>query len=142
MMIEFPFPLHPMVVHFPIALFMTALGLELLSLITKKESLHQSAVHIFIIAALLTPLVVRTGIEEAEELRLTHPVLDKHRLFALWSMWVSLAALPVLWLAKKEFGKYFRAVFLAFLIGAVSLVSLTGYNGGRMVYGYGVGIEK
>ena len=139
-MIEFP--LHPMVVHFPIALFVTALGLELLSLIAKKESLHQSAVHIFIIASLLTPLVVRTGIEEAEELRLTHPVLDKHRLFALWCMWVSLAALPVLWFTKKEFGKYFKVIFLAFLIGVISLVSFTGYHGGRMVYEYGVGIEK
>lgn len=141
-MFEFPSPLHPMVVHFPVALFVTALGLELLSLMAKRESLHQSAVHIFIVAALLTPLVVRTGIEEAEELRLTHPVLDKHRLFALWCMWVSLSALPVLWFTKQEFGKYFRAVFLAFLIGIAGLVSLTGHNGGRMVYEYGVGIEE
>lgn len=143
-----PFPqieiehLHPMVVHFPIALFISALGLEVLSLITGKESLHKSAVHIYILAALIAPLVVRTGFLEEGRVRVHHPLLEQHESFALWTMWVSVMSLPVLWFVQKEFPKYFRIVLLVFLIAAAALVSLTGDKGGHMVFEYGVGIEN
>lgn len=93
---DFLQPIHPKVVHFPVALFMTALGLDLAGLIFKRESFHKTAVQIYVIAALVTPLVVRTGIWEAARLHLSHPVLEKHRVLALWTMWASLMSLPVL----------------------------------------------
>ena len=141
-MFELPSPLHPMVVHFPIALFITALGLEVASIVFKKESYHKSALQLYVIAALITPLVVRTGLWEEERLNLNHPILNWHRTFALWTMWTSLLSLPVLWFIKRECQRYFRIIFVIFLLGAVSFVSLAGYNGGRMVYEYGTGIEE
>ena len=141
-MFELPSPLHPMVVHFPIALFITALGLEVASIVFKKESLHKSALHLYILAALITPLVVRTGLWEEERLNLNHPILDWHRTFALWTMWTSLMSLPVLWFIQKECQRCFRIIFVILLFGIVSFVSLTGYNGGRLVYEYGTGIEE
>jgi len=134
--------LHPMIVHFPIALFITALGLDVCSFIFKKKSLHQTAVQIYIFAALCSPLVVQTGLWAAEEHHLKHPVLDKHRFFALWTMWGSIVSLPFLWVVKNFFKRYFRAAFLIFLILMASFVSLTGYNGGRLVYEYAIGVEE
>lgn len=141
-MFELPPHLHPMIVHFPIALFMTALGLDTLSFIFKKQGLHQSALTLYILAALLTPLVIRTGIWEAVKLGLKHPLLDQHRQYATWLMWLSLMSLPLLWFTKKEFSKYFRLIFFVFLIGASILVSVAADKGGRMVYEYGVGVEE
>ncbi len=141
-MFDFLQPIHPKVVHFPIALFMTALGLDLASFIFKKESFHKSAWHIYVIAALITPLVVRTGLWEEERFNLSHPVLDQHRQFALWTMWVSLMSLPVLWFMKLKSQKFFRVFFIILLIAVAGLVTVTGHNGGRMVYEYGVGMEK
>ncbi len=141
-MFDFLQPIHPKVVHFPIALFMTALGLDMVSLVLKKESLHKTALHIYVIAALMTPLVVRTGLWEEERFHLSHPVLDKHRLFALWTMWVSLMSLPVLWFIKQKSQRFFRVVFILLIIGVAGLVTLAGHNGGRMVYEYGVGVEQ
>ena len=141
-MIELPPHLHPMIVHFPIALFLIALALEILGFITKKETFHQSALTLYVIAALMTPLVVRTGIWEATKIGLSHPLLDKHRTFALWTMWTSLMSLPLLWLIKKEASKYFRILFLMFLIATSILVSIGADKGGRMVYEYGIGVEE
>jgi len=141
-MLESLTPLHPKLVHFPIALFVSALGFDFLSLVTKKEVLHKTAVHLYVFAALITPLVIRTGLWEVERVNLSHPILDKHKQFASYAMWTSLMSLPVLWFIKKEFVKYFRPIFFLLLIGVVSFIGLTGHQGGRMVYEYGVGVEE
>ncbi len=87
--------LHALVIHFPIALFITALGLDLMSLLFKKDSLHRAALQIYIVAVFLTPVVVRTGLWEEERLHLNHPVLSQHQFYAYRLMWVSLASLPI-----------------------------------------------
>ena len=136
-------PIHPILVHFPVALFTTALILEILSLIFKNHTLHRSAFYVYISATLFAPLAVLTGLREAQEWHLvSHPVLKWHRLFALTTMWTAIAALPMLGFLKIISEKVFRIIFFILLIVLVSLVSLTGYNGGRLVYEYGIGVEK
>ena len=44
--------IHPMLVHFPIVLFIIAVFLDLVNLLWKKEWLHSSALAMFIMAAL------------------------------------------------------------------------------------------
>lgn len=95
-------PIHPKLVHFPIALFISALLLEIISLIARKEDWHRCALILYTAAALLTPVVVRTGMWEVDRIRLSHPILNSHRLFALWTMWVSLMSLPVLYFLNRE----------------------------------------
>ena|SRR3989338_4548701 len=133
--------LHPKLIHFPIALFLSAMGLEVLSLILKKDNLHRTALHIYILAALITPLAVLTGLQEAKHINLNHPILTTHKNFALLTMWGSLASLPILWFVRKN-TKVFRIVFLIFTLIIVIFVTIAGHNGGRMVYEYGVGVEK
>jgi len=135
-------PLHPKVSHFPIVLFGTAVVFDLLSLILRRESWHKTALQMYVFASLITPLVVRTGLWEEERLHLNHPVLETHRMFALWTMWAALMSLPVLWFIKREFNRYFRLTFLLILVVVVILVCLAGHNGGRMVFEYGVGMEQ
>ena len=140
---EFHFHLlHPKLVHFPIAFFIGALGLEIASLVFKKENWHRAAIVIFVMAAAVTPLVVWSGLEEAEHLNLHHPVLYMHKRFALLTMWGSLAALPVLWFAHRRNKAAFRIIFLICLLIFTIFVTITGYNGGRMVYEYGVGVDQ
>ena len=133
---------HPKVIHFPIALFIGAMGMEALSLISKKDNLHRTALHMYIFATIITPLVVLTGLQEAEHLHLSHPILTMHRNFALLTMWVSLVSVPMLWLAKKKGEKILRIVFIVFLLMLATFVSIAGHNGGRMVYEYGVGVDQ
>lgn len=140
-MLEFLQPFHPKVVHFPIALFITALGLEVSSWIFNRDSLHKSAWHLYIVAAFLSIVVVRTGIWEEERLHLHHPVLELHETYALWTMWISLGALPMLWILKRMAQKIFRVVFALVLVVISGLITFTAHQGGRLVYEYGVGVS-
>ena len=144
--------LHPKVIHFPVALFLGAMGMEVLSLIFsaiggsafggKKDNLHRTAFHMYIFATVITPFVVLTGLQEAEHLHLSHPILTIHKNFALLTMWGSLVSLPILWLIKKKWEKALRVIFIIFLLMLSAFVSIAGHNGGRMVYEYGVGMEQ
>ena len=135
---EAELPWHPMLVHFPIALYVSALILETLSWVFKRPALHETALRVGLLAVIFTPLVVRTGLMEAQEHNLHQPVVDLHRTFALWTMWVSLAALGILVIFYKYQKNFFRVVFILFLLVVVVLVSLAAYNGGRLVYEYGI----
>jgi uncharacterized membrane protein len=63
-------------------------------------------------------------------------------MFALWTMWVSLMSLPILWFLSQKYFKVFRSVFVICLIAVSVVVTLTGDKGGTMVYKYGVGVEE
>ena len=137
-------PLHPALVHFPVALFVSALLMEAASFLPhrKKESFHRSAIHLYGLACILAPLAVWTGLEEAEQEHLKHPVVDLHRNLALATLWVSWVGALSLGLVYKRFSKYFRPIFVIFILSTAALVTMAAYNGGRLVYEYGIGVEE
>jgi uncharacterized membrane protein len=53
---------HVVLVHFPIALFITAVGLDLIAYWTKRRSVSDAAYYNLIVAALTTIPVIATGI--------------------------------------------------------------------------------
>lgn len=134
------FHLHPIIVHFPIALFITAFGLEILSLVFKKEVLHQTAWCNYILAIFACVGAVLAALWDGMALK--HPVFYTHRTFAYWTTGIALISGVILPLVKRKSKKVFRVVFFIFLILTASLVSITGYYGGRLVYEYGVGVEE
>lgn len=136
------FHLHPVVVHFPIALFITGLGLEIVAIGFKKESLHRVAFVNFVLAVLGSVVASITGWFEAEHLHLvSHPVFNTHRLFGFLTAGLGVVALALLGPLKRRSDRWFRFLLLIALIWVVSLVSIGAYYGGRLVYEYGIGVE-
>ena len=133
--------LHPMAVHFPIALFISAFLLNTLGLILKNESLQRTALYIYVLAALFAPLTVQTGLWEQQEFNLQHPILGLHKIFAFLTLWSSWLSLPILWLSQRLGPKNFKTAFMILSFLLAVFVSLTGYFGGKMVYEYGIGVE-
>jgi uncharacterized membrane protein len=132
--------LHPKLVHFPIALVISAMGAQAFGLFFKKDSWCKSAWIMFILAVLSMPVVVLAGLWEAQRLHLHHPVLDMHKRFAFLAMWLSTGALLVLWLIRHKKG--FQIVLLITLIMVSILLGLAAQQGGRMVYEFGVGVAN
>jgi uncharacterized membrane protein len=134
--------LHPMIIHFPIALFISAMGFWAGGLLFKKKSLQQTAVYLYVLGAFIAPLAVQTGLWEAEHLGVMHPIVEIHERFGLLTMWSSLLSLPILWIVKRKKEKAFNTVFAICVLLVVGFVVITAYNGGRMVYEYAVGVEE
>src|SRR3989344_1816164 len=126
--------LHAALVHFPVALFVSALLMEAASFLFKKEFFHRSAIHLYVLSCILAPLAVWTGLEEAEHEHLKHPVVDLHRNLALATLWVSWTGAFLLGLVYKRFSKYFRLIFVIFILSTAALVTMAAYNGGGLVF--------
>ena len=133
------FHLHPIIVHFPIALFITAFGLEILSLLFKRENLHQIAWCNYLLGILAMIAAVLAAWRDGETLK--HPVFYIHRNFAYATLIFALVSGAVLLQIKKRAKKFFRIAFFIALLLTATLVAITGYYGGRLVYEYGVGVE-
>ncbi len=137
----FDLPWHPMMVHFPIALIVLANLMEMGSLLLKRESWHLTAKHLFIVAAIFTPLAVGSGWLEHEKLKISHPVMKSHELlgFLTWAIiWVG----GIIWLwAQRQNLKWARLVFILTLAVALGMVVSTAHYGGKLVFEYGVGVE-
>ncbi|MCB9772643.1 MAG: hypothetical protein H6754_08870 [Candidatus Omnitrophica bacterium] len=140
--IQMLYPIHPKLVHFPIALVISAMGMQGLGCLFRKDFLRNGALLMLILGVLSMSVVMWSGLLEAERLHLNHPVLTAHKQFAFAAMWSSLVALPILWVLRSKNIKIFQIVFLIVLIIVSSLLGLAAHQGGRMVYEYGVGVSQ
>ncbi|MEK6715475.1 MAG: DUF2231 domain-containing protein [Candidatus Omnitrophota bacterium] len=132
--------LHPLIVHFPIALFITALGAEILSLIFKKNTLHKVAYcnYFFGILGAITAVLSAWR----DNMFLKHPVFYTHRNLAYITLIVASISGAILLLIKRKSPKALRILFFFSLLTVVTLVSITAFYGGKLVYEYGVGVEE
>lgn len=136
------YPIHPKLVHFPIALAVSAMGMQGLGLLLKKDSLCKGAWLMFVLAVIAMPVVVLSGLLEADRLHLHHPVLNAHKQFAFWATGVSFVGLPFFWFIRSRNIKTFQIVFLILLVVISGLLGLVAHQGGRMVYEYAVGVSQ
>jgi uncharacterized membrane protein len=133
--------LHPMIVHFPIALITIGFFFEVVSLFFKEEKcLSKTGFYLMILGALAAIAAWSTG-----QLFTNEPtqgaileVFDKHETGALITMILMIIGSAFrVWLViqKKEETRLkwvaFGIYFLAF-----AAVTLTGYMGGTMVYNF------
>lgn len=135
-------PLHPKLVHFPIALIISAMGMQGLGCLLRKDFLRNGAWLMFILGILSMSVVIWSGLWEADRLHLNHPVLTAHKQFAFAAMWVSLGTLPVLWVMRLKKINVFQIIFLVVLVIISSLLGLAAHQGGIMVYEYSVGVSQ
>ena len=140
--IQMLYPIHPKLVHFPIALVVSAMGMQGLGCLLRKEFLRNGAWLMFILGVLSIPVIVWSGLLEADRLHLNHPILTAHKQFAFAAMWVALGSLPILWLMRFKSIRIFQTSFLVVLIIVSGLLGLAAHQGGRMVYEYGVGVNQ
>ena len=133
--------LHPLMVHFPIALLITGFFLEVLSLFfNKKEpSLSKAAFYLMLLGTLGAIFAFLSGEFFTEELEgKAGEIEELHEIFAKITMYTMIVASVLrilLLIRKKENTAWKWVVFSLFFIGTV-FVGITGLYGGTLVYNY------
>lgn len=137
--------LHPMIVHFPIALIIIGFLADVVFLFFKNEKcLSKTGFYLMIIGALAAVAAWSTG-----QLFTSEPVdgeivkvFERHETGALITMIIMVIGAIIrvyLVVKKKEETQLKWLVFVLYLLG-FGAVSFTGYMGGTMVYNFMMGL--
>lgn len=123
---------HVVLVHFPIALFITGVGFDLLGRWTKRSLLSQASYYNLLIAAVSTVPVIATGVL-AWQFQLEGQKLKGILLLHLILGWASGLLICLVW--WLHFRARRRGVALTWFVAfvelvAVAVVGLTGHVGG------------
>jgi uncharacterized membrane protein len=138
--------LHPMVVHFPIALLLVGFLAETVGLLTKKEFFSTAGFYLLLLGATgvavayLSGEKAGDGITEVGALKLA---LETHEGAADLTLWLAgiaaVVRIAVVFL-KKYAGMYKAITYVLFLCAALSVVR-TGFYGGELVYKHAAGVQ-
>jgi uncharacterized membrane protein len=133
--------LHPMIVHFPVALILAGFLADVIFLFYRKEKcLSKTGFYLMILGtvaaacAFLTGQLFTSEPEEGEVVKVFH----RHETGALITMLImGIASIVRIYLVavKREETSLKWVVFFLYLVGAAS-VSFTGFMGGTMVFNY------
>jgi uncharacterized membrane protein len=124
---------HVVLIHFPIALFITGVIFDFLAQITKKHAFAVTAYYNLLGAAISAVPVVATGLlawqlqlegQKLKGILLLHLVLGCTSLVLIWIVWVLHRR------ARNEFGHTVSVSRLGLEMLAVFVVGLTGHLGG------------
>ncbi len=135
--------LHPAVVHFPIALIVSAALIDLLALLLRRPHWHHVSLWNLALGVVGAVVAARSGTAAAEVFEHTagtvHAVLERHAQLGTITMWVGLGLLAWRIVRRDRMSQLLRALTVAITVGLASTVSAGGYLGGRLVHEFGAG---
>ena len=139
-------PVHPILVHFPIALLFTSVFFDFTAMISKRDSFRQTGFWLLILgwfgglAATLSGFWSEEAVEKMG--RVPEPAIERHEFLAI----ATLVVFAVLFLirrwknARPSFQKNIAYAVIAAI--GLALLSTTGFLGGDLVYRYGAGVQS
>ena len=134
--------LHPLIVHFPIALLLTALLLDLLALAVKRPALHRIALWNLSLGTLGAATAVLTGLRAAEVAKHSFEIwqiMELHERLGITTLILGLMACGLRFFTRDQLSPRLRVFSLILMAAFAGTVSYGAYLGGRMVYEFGVG---
>ncbi|HEY6914428.1 MAG TPA: DUF2231 domain-containing protein [Paludibacter sp.] len=131
--------LHPMLVHFPIALVAIGFLADLISLFIKKELFFpKMSFYLLLLGTLSAIAAVLSGVFFTSEMSGTAgEVQETHELLAFitLSLLVITSLLRIIQLRKPESYNLKWSAFVLYALATIA-VSITGFYGGNLVYNY------
>ena len=135
---------HPVVVHFTIALFVIAVLLDWVAVVTGRREFHRTAWINLALSAVATVLTVAAGMT-AETLLIptaeAHATLDIHRWLGCAGLVAVLALTTWRYALRGEFPRKGAALYLVLATTAMGIIAGAGYFGGEMVYRHGAAVR-
>lgn len=135
---------HPLVVHFPIALLSSFLLAEVLALLLRADSLRSAASWMLYfgtgaaLAAVLAGFQAASTVDHSEEV---HALLERHETYGLTVLALAVVLSAARWLFRNWTSGIVRGMQIALGSVLVGVMTLGADLGGLMVYGHGVAVR-
>lgn len=145
-LIEFIPNIHPIFVHFTVALLSTSMGLFLLGFIISERTWSERFLTVaqwnLWLGVGVTVITIGTGLYEYYTVthdELSHAAMTNHRNWAFFtaSIFFVLGPWSLLTYWKK---RKIKSSFIATLVLATVMLMVTSWKGGELVYRYGLGV--
>jgi uncharacterized membrane protein len=134
--------IHPLVIHFPIALLLGSELFYLLAWVFRRDMFIQAAFAMLVLGAISAAVAVGTGLYAEDGVMISRSVRE-HLLVRHKELMLIAASLSWVLTVWASFAGYFprkgRMVFFLIFLGLVCVLSLGADYGGRMVYDYNAG---
>ena len=133
---------HPLVVHFPIALLLTALLLDASALALKRPHLHRVALWNLCLGTLGAGTAVLTGLQAEDVAKHSFEiwkVMGLHERLGITTLILGLMNCGLRLGKRDRLTSRLRAMSLALMVAMASTLIFGAYLGGRLVYEFGVG---
>ena len=134
--------LHPLIVHFPIALLLTATALEILALIARRPQLHRFALWNLCLGTLGAGATVLTGLQAAAVAKHSFEiweVMELHEHLGITTLILGLGLCALRLWKRDRLSRRVRVATLAAMLVMAGTLGYGAYLGGRLVYEFGVG---
>ncbi len=140
-----PHPIHPLLVHFPIALLFTAIFFEMLGFLLRREFFRDAT--LWLLALGLTGGMVAAIFgfwteEEVEASGVPEAAVDLHETFAVLSLVVFGALLVFRLWRRRVWTPRDEAIYFSVAMIGLLLLGTAGFFGGELVYRYGAGVQQ
>ncbi len=142
--------LHPVVIHFPVALFSLYVLLEIINLFLQEPKYHKWINGFLLLGVIAGITAVLTGNQAAASItKSSHvtenikEIIEEHETYATLTMWYFTVLLGVRFYLtnKKKFTKMLKVTFVILAIVGLFLIYETGEHGGKLVYDFGIGTK-
>ena len=139
-----PARLHPVTVHFAIALFVVAVLLDLAAVAARKPQYHWPAWINLVLAVIAVTAAVAAGMTAEVSLRVTHEVhqtMDVHKLLGFGGLGLVLLLSSWRLALRGRFPQRAAMLYIALSLTGVFVIGAAGYYGGELVYRHGAGVR-
>ncbi len=139
-----PVPLHPILVHFPIAFLVGTALVDLLAITRRSARLARVGLGLLVAGVATAVPAVVTGLlseESVEKLAGIGPHLEQHETVALVTGGLALVVLVVRLVSRGKVGPAGGWAYAPVPLAVLALIVVTGFFGGRLVYDHGAGVH-
>lgn len=138
--------IHPMVVHFPIALLIIGFLADAIGVIFKKDFFSKAGFYLLILGTIGVIAAYITGEnagEKVEEIAAVEQAFEAHEEAAKTTLILALitAVVRIIFVSLKKYSGAFKWLTLVLFLFTVISIFNTGHKGGTLVYNYGAGVQ-
>jgi uncharacterized membrane protein len=137
-------PIHPMLVHFPIGLFLLSLILDLVSLVCPEvPTLMRGSFYAMLLGVITALVAAMPGFVDYTDIRRDHPGKDAATAHMMLNLMVVAIYAANLWMRAPMLTEpKISLVPLMLSIVGVGVLCVSGYLGGRLVYDEGIAVGR